>query len=557
MENVLEINRAMVASILTFHANDLRRRHFDLFPVPGNLRRIETKLNKSELLSLETPSFEIRTKNMHEKLKKRFPDLAKFLAFKPGHMVCAGGAVLKSMIISEKGQKSSDADIFFYDLKVEEAEKTIEEIVKWLEKNKKGLWMGMRNQHVTTIWILGENMIAELNNMHGNSREQQNLIKEHGAKYQFIHRVYPNKGSVIGGFDIYASMFMYDGFEFLGTLVSIFTLTTGYIIVDVSRRSPSFENRLKKYALSYCFGIIVPCRSSQSIRKNIEESPFIIRNESISFQVGGLLKAAYNSNLDYFTIRSSSMPLQQSDPSDYDAGEGCHRYLKTINTIMLINGKLDLVSWEGNTADSLFSFPQILSFSPQKTAINLESIDVYGRRDRSKLCRWVGKERTYNNNFKITAENYPDCVFDQYFNMKPNMGKYRNSSWPNLSVEEINVLCQVVFLRANKYIESVKERKKLEGRFVKWLGTNDNPGRQFTASFNPIDQGEKWYSKNISKVLYIGVPHETYVQLCLFQRYGNGVVKPFGRDILRLICLSLWKLEVSVGEKILKKVVLK
>jgi len=67
-------------------------------------------------------------------------------------------------------------------------------------------------------------------------------------KYQFIHRVYPSVESILGGFDLGPAMVAYDGHRILATELGAWSALSKTIIVDISRRSTSFEHRLKKYS---------------------------------------------------------------------------------------------------------------------------------------------------------------------------------------------------------------------------------------------------------------------------------------------------------------------
>lgn len=74
------------------------------------------------------------------------------------------------------------------------------------------------------------------------------------SKIQFIHRVYPNIGSVLGGFDLTPCMVGFDGYNILGLEIGAWSALGCINIIDISRRSTSFEYRLQKYA-EYCHTI--------------------------------------------------------------------------------------------------------------------------------------------------------------------------------------------------------------------------------------------------------------------------------------------------------------
>jgi len=67
-------------------------------------------------------------------------------------------------------------------------------------------------------------------------------------KYQFIHRMYPSVESILGGFDLGPAMIAYTGRQIVATELGAWSAFSKTLIVDISRRSTSFEHRLKKYS---------------------------------------------------------------------------------------------------------------------------------------------------------------------------------------------------------------------------------------------------------------------------------------------------------------------
>ena len=98
--------------------------------------------------------------------------------------------------------RNSDIDLFFYDLSVEEADKmrseAIEFLIKeWKENTESINYHIKRNEYTTTLYVTS----------------QENEIFE----YQFIHRIYPNMSSIVGGFDLSICMVAYDGEQIYAT----------------------------------------------------------------------------------------------------------------------------------------------------------------------------------------------------------------------------------------------------------------------------------------------------------------------------------------------------
>jgi len=89
----------------------------------------------------------------------------------------------------------------------------------------------------------------------------------------------------------------------------------------------------------------------------------------------------------------------------------------------------------------------------------------------------------------------------------------------------------------------------------KWLGMNDSPGRQFTASFHPIAEIGSWYNPKIRRSLYIGVHPDVWMTLRRCQKRGKNQDSPLGiltRDALRLICRQVW---ILIAEEARRKLI--
>jgi hypothetical protein len=628
MSQNIVIDRATVASILTAHADNLRTRDFQLIPIPHrdelDAISVNCSVDHSELLVIGDYQDLNYLGDQLEELRSSYPDLDKILSFKPEHMVCAGGAVTASILQYEELVRG-DADIFFYDrltnepaegtvsFDTKEAEETIRMIFEWVQREKAGLWYGLRNQNVTTLWICPEIHRGEVAGMDGKTRTR--FIMGEGAKYQFVHRVFPTKASVIGGFDISPCMFLYDGTEIFGLPISLFAIKTGYIIADLSRRSPSFEMRLKKYSKRYGFGIIIPCMSNSEIKDFVRTSPFEASSGRFgpAITVGGCLRIVVTNGGGSIDLAGRLYKQQFSDVSDYDAGQCDYSQLATINSIAALQGKACLLSWGGSSLVEIFASPVIPYLNENQLSEKFERINsrVYGRRpDFGAMCRWFGTERCYKKNTSLKKANYPDVCFDDTelpppldkkkhrrrkgenkngalnapqryptISYKAGLGQTdedeirsafvgpedeHNWRWPCLTQREIAIAKRVISFRCDAF-QATMEDRWLTRVMVTWIGQNENPGRQFTASFNPITEVRDWYNPKMSRPMQIGIPHQIFKQLKLLQLYGSRPVAenwyairetekvpPFGRDVLRLICRELWKLYAAEGHLILE-----
>lgn len=177
--------------------------------------------------------------NSAKKLLLLRPHLEELLISFQGRLVLAGGSVFNAT----RGflDASKDLDFFFVDPEVDRSPNSeqytsfLQNILiflasRWLysnpEKNTRNVYI-LRSEHVTTVRLIG--------------------IDE-DIKYQFIHRVYPSIGSILGGFDIGPSMLAFDGKNILSTEFGAWCSFSRTIIIDTTRRSTSYEHRLRKYS---------------------------------------------------------------------------------------------------------------------------------------------------------------------------------------------------------------------------------------------------------------------------------------------------------------------
>lgn len=190
-------------------------------------------------------------------LEFRFPIITQLLLNFNGRLIAAGGAVVKSLFTDvPEGifTTGEDIDLFFIDPEVEsdrlsEAEKR-ERYDEWLASAIAFLvnaWFNQNPKHAASFVLRGEFVTTVY---------LSNLAQNLDIKYQFIHRVYPNTESVLGGFDLGPAMIAFTGEKIVATELGAWSALARTAIVDVSRRSTSFEHRLQKYG-QFCH-IVLP-----------------------------------------------------------------------------------------------------------------------------------------------------------------------------------------------------------------------------------------------------------------------------------------------------------
>jgi len=206
---------------------------------------------KGESLSLDMKQFQ-------NTINEKHPYVTDLLIKFKDHLVACGGAIAK--IVNDYWCRG-DIDLFFYNLDIEEANKmrieAIKIIINSFEKNKTKdstiNYYISRNECVTTLYVTrNDNEYVE-----EYGYERDDIAMDNIYEYQFIHRIYPNMSSIIGGFDISACMVAYDGEQIYATPLGVWSIKNKSIIVDTKRRSTSFEYRLKKY-LWYGFRLLFP-----------------------------------------------------------------------------------------------------------------------------------------------------------------------------------------------------------------------------------------------------------------------------------------------------------
>lgn len=150
-----------------------------------------------------------------------------------GKIVLAGGSVFYA--IHNIHFDSKDLDFFFIGPKVEHTDILLQVLTflssNWIN-NHKGFVYILRNEFVTSIYLM--------------KIEDRHEILFH--KYQFIHRVYPSIAALLNGFDLGPSMIAFTGKDIVTTEFGAWSVSARSIIIDTSRRSTSYEHRIKKYS---------------------------------------------------------------------------------------------------------------------------------------------------------------------------------------------------------------------------------------------------------------------------------------------------------------------
>nr|QBK87241.1 MAG: hypothetical protein LCMAC201_01430 [Marseillevirus LCMAC201] len=157
------------------------------------------------------------------------------------NVVVAGGCISNSINgeIKVPNTQTSDIDLFMYGLTEEEARDKIAELLQDIHRSVVDRFGGstsiLKNDYTITL-------------VSSNNKE---------VKVQIILRLYKCVYEILAGFDVDSCAVAYNGHQVYLTDRSLNAFQTRMNIVDMSRRSPSYEHRLHKYN-SRGFGIYIP-----------------------------------------------------------------------------------------------------------------------------------------------------------------------------------------------------------------------------------------------------------------------------------------------------------
>lgn len=160
------------------------------------------------------------------------------------NLVVAGGAVLDSLNV-DKHESKGDIDMFIYGLDEQEANNKLIEIYNTIKRN---------NPH-TTICFRSANTVT--------------IVSEYPFRHmQIILRLYKSPAEILMGFDVDSCSVAYDGKDVWATPRCYYSLVTRVNKIDMTRRSPSYEFRLHKYA-KRGFAVWIPNFKPNDINPNI------------------------------------------------------------------------------------------------------------------------------------------------------------------------------------------------------------------------------------------------------------------------------------------------
>ena len=438
-------------------------------------------------------------------LNTMYPDLTMILALFPGEVYCAGGVLFRAVW---NKRMDSDCDLFFVNCTKERIDVILRQVYTILaNKYTKSNVIGIRNQNTTTYCVWNEDQMGDKPEFDAENINQ-------GVKYQFIHgRSYPSKEAIVVGFDLGTSALVYDGHEIYGTPLGIFCTALRVNILDPSRRSTSYEARILKYA-SLRVGLISIAATKTELNeyhgtqyRSVPRTHELVKGIHVSVHHDFMALSPYGSK-------------SATKDSDYGKLEACLYWLHVSNARLAQSGKYDQMMWTGRSIEEVFDRPRIKIYLGGAFE-DYEDPKMYGPEvhERGRTCSqkilaaWIGQSRVDEIKSKWPRFAPLHLPFDSYAHFIPEL-KEMAQKGANIAQE-------------------------MARKGVSYIGPNDNPGRQYTSSFNPVYSNVRDYYGPKGIVTPIGIPNVVY---WLLKSALQGAIGGYWKDPCRLIMGQLAKL---------------
>lgn len=406
------------------------------------------------------------TKDFKKIFNKKFQFLKKI---NMKNLLIAGGSI--SNIIRQKKYDTqgidSDVDFFIYGLELENATERVKE---WLidilinsQKNKNNKKYDDNEEKSCTI----NNKKKKYEITHYNIIRSNHTISitiNNQYKLQLIFRLYNSISEILHGFDLGSSAVGYDGENIYMTSLGKFCHEHSCNIVDTTRRSTTYEQRLKKY-FERGFNIVLPKLDINKLRINYHkygllevcEMPYMI------FGYSGIM--GNKIIVDHFYGKHQHDSDYEKDPSGMSNVYG-HGLTININSLLsgsnyfyYISSSIDEVNVDILTKPPRLNKGQIIDFYDSirkrinKNKLNLNLINKY-----------------------LTVESLND-ILNKIIDKKIDTSDYLN---------------KLIEKQKTLVIERFEKMLCMDHSKINWIV--DNPTTQISGSFNPIIEAEwKWY----------------------------------------------------------------
>lgn len=352
----------------------------------------------------------------------------------------------------------------------------------------------------------------------------------HAHKFQIILRVYPSIGHVLGGFDISAAMVAWNGEEFLATRLGLWTLVHSAIPIDVTRSSPSFKARLQKYHLRKGFGLIfvgIPCGVYEQHLQNFNNAIIDINNtSSVAIQTKQLefrleaIKRAQMAVLQLCRETKFEGTASADVVVTYPHAKIIPNYDQISTVLRTYNVRYELDKrytgpWFPRLKVGPFKFGQYMSYSWSPSDKTMIMCSRWGRvtSDYEPDLRSRAKYMSHAQANAKFALSRPEFVYS-----------YAKSVSINHPADILNIPPEAP---PGTIMPSRAE--------IHWI--TENPGRQWTSSFNPEPiTGHTFYGS-----IYVGRINQSHIirLLWLARRDASCIWSTLPRDIMRMLAVYI------------------
>ncbi len=191
-----------------------------------DLEYIETSFGDKLVLSGSKKRDTISDYDFNMEFSKKTYDLLTYINW--DNVVVAGGSIVN--IVTNSNAKLNDIDLFVYGLDKKTAKNKIDHVINAIKQKAADLKYETRvymNNHVINIYVFDTKKLLQI---------------------QIILRLYESLAQILVGFDVDCCCVCWDGKNIMATQRGIMALKHRVNLANISRRSPSYENRLIKYS---------------------------------------------------------------------------------------------------------------------------------------------------------------------------------------------------------------------------------------------------------------------------------------------------------------------
>ncbi|PGH11964.1 hypothetical protein AJ79_04551 [Helicocarpus griseus UAMH5409] len=362
----------------------------------------------------------------------------------------------------EKIAPSSDVDLFLYGLDEEQAIEKIKQIEQCI-----------RNSILEEISVI-------------RTKNALTIVSKYPTRHvQIVLRLYKSISEILTGFDVDCACTAFDGSQVWASPRAIAAYVTQANSIDLTRRSPSYENRLAKYA-HRGFEVHWPALDRSKLDPTIFERSFN--------HITGLARLMVMEKLPTQHNRDDYIEQRRQD-RDRPPPSGDRHYRNRAN--MKEVQPEDIAEWvEQEDVSNYHTFT--IPYGPKYTAKKIEKL-IY-KKDLLLNAEWnKPKDRT------VDLHRHP-----AFFGTVEHV------------VDDCCGFCPIPVMEEDKAVAEEEAKKYISGKieFIK-----NDPGRQAIGSFNPItdaDWTESAYvgdTESLCQAIVVG--DLAHVQKCCSQEGFN------------------------------------